>query len=464
MIAIDLLAATLSVGFACPSEQQPNTSTQGGEVVATFVVGGRNRTLSRDDCALQLARRHRNSQGGKQTIEHLVEVLLVKQAAMEAGLMPTAEEVHAEIRTHEAKLRQRKMDLDTYLARGRMTRADFAAHAALGMAQMRLVSKILKVPPEKVTPQHTALWTREARNKAHVEMDPTKLSPGVLARVGKHGEVTSLDVGRVLFMKVSKGMLRETVNRMVFEQCIAYESSRLDIKLTKVDLEKQFARRVKRFESDPRNQGVKYEQWLQAFGSDKKRELESRSLRTTLLHGKLVERRHPDAFLDKRFAANKEAMLRRHGARRAISVIFIRATDKPNKILRRDFPAARKHLDEIRTAIIDKKRSFATMAKIATDDPAAKQKGGRLGWQHGEYTKGNRDQRAPTEVLKAAFAMNVGDISQPIKTERGYYLVWLSGIEPVPEASVIRKRMLGEMAERYNLELYENAKVEYKVE
>ena len=156
-------------------------------------------------------------------------------------------------------------------------------------------------------------------------MDPKKLAAGVLARVGKRGEVTSLDVGRVLFTKVTAKVLRNTINQMVFEQCIAHEAARLDVVLTTADLEMQYAKRKKAFESSGRNQDIPYEQWLEAFGSNKKKELQSKSLRTKLLHGKLVERRNPDEFLDQRLAENRDLMMRRHGARRAISVIFIRA-------------------------------------------------------------------------------------------------------------------------------------------
>jgi parvulin-like peptidyl-prolyl isomerase len=462
--AIPLLAATLSTVLPSPAPEAQEPSKQGGQVVAVFQLGGSKRSISRDDVALNLARRHRNSQGGKETIEHLINVLLVEKAARKAGLMPTSEEVRTKIRGYETALRQNKMNLDEVLAGQRMTRSRFTEEMALSIAATRLASKVLKISPDKVTEKHTALWTREARNKVQVETDTRNLAAGVLARVGKFGEVTSLDVGRVLFTKVPKNTLRETINRMVFERCVKHEAARLEIRLSPADLNLQYAKRKKAFEVSGRNQGIPYEQWLEAFGSNKQKELESTALQTTLLHGNLVKRRYPSEFLDQRLAENRDVMLRRHGARRAISTIFIRATTKPNKILRRNFKAALKHIQEIRTAIVGKKkRSFTTMAKIATDDPSTKQSGGKLGWQHGDYIDGAKGRRAPDEVLKAAFSMKVGDVSQPIKTDSGYYLVWMSGIEPEPSKSVIRKRMLSEMADRYNRDLYNAAKIEYKI-
>ena len=59
--------------------------------------------------------------------------------------------------------------------------------------------------------------------------------------------------------------------------------------------------------------------------------------------------------------------------------------------------------------------------------------------------------------------MKIGEVSEPIRTKQGYFLVWVSGLEPEPHRSKIRSRLLGEMADRYNRELYEAAKIVIKV-
>ena len=97
---------------------------------------------------------------------------------------------------------------------------------------------------------------------------------------------------------------------------------------------------------------------------------------------------------------------------------------------------------------------------VSCDDAASKTRGGRIGWQHAEYEKNSRSQRAPSEVLEAAFAMKIGEISAPIKTRNGYYLVWLSGIEPQPERATLHRRLLGELSAEYSRELVKAAKVQ----
>ncbi|MFT6069650.1 MAG: peptidyl-prolyl cis-trans isomerase D [Bacteriovoracaceae bacterium] len=63
--------------------------------------------------------------------------------------------------------------------------------------------------------------------------------------------------------------------------------------------------------------------------------------------------------------------------------------------------------------------NFAKKADELTEDPSGKGKGGDLGF----FTK---DKMVP-EFANAAFAMKVGEISQPIKTSFGYHIIKLTG-------------------------------------
>lgn len=62
-----------------------------------------------------------------------------------------------------------------------------------------------------------------------------------------------------------------------------------------------------------------------------------------------------------------------------------------------------------------KKEDFASLARQFSEDPGSKAKGGDLGF----FSKG----RMLPEFEKTAFALPVGKISEPIKTEYGYHLI-----------------------------------------
>jgi peptidyl-prolyl cis-trans isomerase C len=109
-------------------------------------------------------------------------------------------------------------------------------------------------------------------------------------------------------------------------------------------------------------------------------------------------------------------------------------------------------------ARIKKGEDFATVAKALTEDPPGKQDGGDLGY----FTK---DQMVP-EFAEAAFKMNKGDVSEPIKTQFGWHIIKVEDKrkKPVPafenvkdqvETFVMRKAQAD-----YIAKLREGAKVE----
>jgi peptidyl-prolyl cis-trans isomerase D len=64
---------------------------------------------------------------------------------------------------------------------------------------------------------------------------------------------------------------------------------------------------------------------------------------------------------------------------------------------------------------------FGTLAKTSSTDTTSKDSGGDLGW----FAKG----KMPQAFDDAAFKMNIGDISAPVKTDSGYYIIQLLGKE-----------------------------------
>jgi parvulin-like peptidyl-prolyl isomerase len=69
---------------------------------------------------------------------------------------------------------------------------------------------------------------------------------------------------------------------------------------------------------------------------------------------------------------------------------------------------------------------FTALASKDSIDTGSKASGGDLGWF------GKDSTTVPSEISTAAFSMKVGDISKPVKSTTGYYIIQLLGHEVRP--------------------------------
>lgn len=84
---------------------------------------------------------------------------------------------------------------------------------------------------------------------------------------------------------------------------------------------------------------------------------------------------------------------------------------------------ARLAIDSLYNVVTQPGADFSDVARRESEDPGSAEKGGDLGW----YGPGM--MVAPFD--SASFAMNVGEISQPIRTSYGYHIIHKTGARPV---------------------------------
>ena len=92
---------------------------------------------------------------------------------------------------------------------------------------------------------------------------------------------------------------------------------------------------------------------------------------------------------------------------------------------------------------------FATLAKQKSKDPGAAE-GGDLGY----FTK---DQMVP-EFAEAAFKLDKGQISEPVKTQFGWHIIKLEDkrVKPTPSYDQVKGQLESYVARRAQAELVDN--------
>jgi parvulin-like peptidyl-prolyl isomerase len=214
------------------------------------------------------------------------------------------------------------------------------------------------------------------------------------------------------YRNVQAQYLAYLVQREEFEQ----EAKELGIEVTEKDIDKELTEFVKsRFEGkrEAFNEALKAQGYtLEAFRE---------TLRTSVLSQKLFDEvtkevEVTDAEVQEYYAQNQQS----YSTPESRKVRHILVSEKKGEEV--DFPKSKTEADRL-YAELENGADFAALAKAESDDPSSGENGGELTI--------NRGQTVP-EFDKKAFELEVGVVSEPVKTTYGYHLIEALG--PVKEA------------------------------
>lgn len=424
-----------------------------GEVLARYVVDGKPAVVSRDDVALEMAFHQRRRDQGKQGAEHLVNSALVRLEAEQQKVMPSAEEVEAWWKAMQDQLRAAGRKPENLPVVRNTPHAELMNDFANQLAHERLVRAELELrQTEAVSSDLLRLWLKEARERHTVVDDPDQLPVGAVASIDGR-EIPMVELGRLLLRTSDSDEREKFIRQVVLLSSLEQMARSKGIEVSQADLEQELRRKRREAEGDPRFGGLGFDQLLKSQGSSPQLLVQSRVFRGQVLQRKLVEKLNPDETLAAELAADRTALLEQAGPRRHLATIFVRALEQPNALINKDFAAATAQLEKARKRIVDGEE-FDTVARIETEDTGGKVRGGDRGLCF------RRQPGLPEEVLGAAFAMQEGELSQPIRAAEGVHLVKVLAIEPVPTDKVVMARLREQRIDDLTRAIFEQAKLE----
>lgn len=442
--------ATLSLAVCLLLPQEPT------DTLARFQLGGKPAAVTRTDVAVEMAFHLRRRDLGTQACDLLVDALLTRKAAQQKKLMPTEAEVSKFWTDLQNELRAAGQKPEDIPAVRNTSPADWLAYLAVQLAQERLVRAELDLPAnEKVSGDMLRLWQQEIRKQAKVETDPEVLPIGTAAVVD--GETIPMVELGLLLLRTSDDQERNRfIQQVIYLQSIEALARQHGIEATAADLEAAIAARAAEAARDPSYRGASFEQLLKTQGMTTQSLKQSRIFRAKVLLQRLTAKLHPDAALREELARDRQAVLDVAGPRRHIGIIFVRALDEPNALVPYDFPKALQKLTEVRARL--QKERFDVVARIESQEPSSKAKGGDLGW----HTR--KSEQLPEVVLAAAFAQKQGELSEPLRDRDGCYLVKINDIEPDLSDDQIVERLREVRSLQLSQQVLDDAKVEIGAE
>ncbi len=276
--------------------------------------------------------------------------------------------------------------------------------------------------------------------------------------------------GAVYQLRLKAGVLQDLIRRVLLDQ----EARKRGITVSKGEYEAALAKEVERqlssilsyyqmSEDELRDRLAQEGKTLDDFKKDIRKEIEKhkdtliKQLQDEKLRAAVVKALSPsDEELRNYFEENKPQFAKPEMIR-ARHILIKVAQDAPAE----EVAKARARIEEVKKQL-DAGGDFAELAKKYSEDEGTAQKGGDLGWfQRGQMVK---------EFEEAAFALQPGQVSEPVRSQYGFHIIKLEDRKPATTfeevKDQVRSAYISEKGEEQFKEWYQQvrAAAEVKIE
>ncbi len=411
--------------------------------------------VTRRDLLVRLGEKFRTSNEGRSALNEIVDNRLVEREMAARKIVVDEAAVEARFRSLEKMVADSGSGatLTDELADRDVSLAEFKDRLKLLIGLETLARKDFGIESGTEVPtakQH--LWLKSVRERAKVEI-PAAAGDRRAAVID--GEAVPIErLGQEVEKAISEERRREALNEAIGILVVSRLSAEAGIAVTDDDVRAEVAARRRQFESDPRFQGVSYEEYLEATrGAGPDAFLADPDFRAQVALKKIVLASGGREAVRKRFEERQDL----YGVRVHARHVFVRASEKPlapplgDGKTSRTFAEAETIAREAKAELSAGAEWKAVVSKYSED--ASRLRDGDLGF----FPERNRFGPA---FFENARALGPGTTSEPVRTEFGWHLVQTLEVRPAPTVDEAFDRVLADLAgERYR-EALSAAKVE----
>ena len=403
-----MFAIALLCSLACAQRLATQDAPDARRFAATFEGG----TVTWNEFYEELARRHRGKQLGKDSLEHLIEKVIVEREAERRGQKIAPGEVDRYLEMLEKQLASQQRSLREHLTQRGMSLASFKDYIALSRLYERLAKSDLGLDDKtELDEGRRKLWITEQKRKHAVEDAVAKLPQDAAALVDGQA-VSLLDLGRTMARSLVADERHSILRQMVAYRLLQQEAQKLGVVVDAKSYDRALAAKRAEIAANPEyaKHGVNLESLLQAQGRSVADMQRGEVFRAEVLIEAIGQARFTDSALQTRLDEDPATWERRVGAAREVHRLLLAVGPKRDE--------AKAIADaKLLAAKIDGPQTFAAAARRFSDDEGSKGRGGRLGWLHRE------EPGVDASLLRAAFELEYGKLSAPVREVDGVSLL-----------------------------------------
>lgn len=411
--------------------------------------------------------RYGESKLGRDTRVFMLKMRVVDAIAKEVGIATDPVEIQAMLKDVERGIQQSgsARNIDEYLAVQGVSRAEFLESLRLAALHAKLARRGLGIPPDDpITGEQQELWLDSSIAERGLEEFPAPWDDNIVLR---NGNVTLTRDAYIPFLRsrLDEQQLTELMDAILRVKRMKARMPDLDPKVLKEAIEQEIENRRQEVAKDPKYKGLDYGQLLASQGILFATWHRDPNVVQAVLARLWVQRNHDEASLRAVYENERQFFDAEFGEALEAYVLFLRATDLPNELIKRTHNQAEIELLEIAQGIKSREDFFAAV-DLHSEDSTSRERKGYLGWVTRTGTKGPSPAR---EALFSALdtgifqptdpAESVRRLVGPVRTRSGVLLLWAGDRRPQPAWTTMMLQVHKTLRQRFVDEAVEGAQV-----